>query len=184
MYENVLEFITKRRSIRQFTGEPIEQERLDALLKAAMAAPSANNKRPWHFVVVTEKEKIVTLCKAHPYAGFGVDAGAVIIPFGEKEGYKWFDQDMAAATENLLLAVANLGLGATWCGMDEAKQGSNLGLGATWCGMDEAKQGSIRSLIGLPNDQYAFALVPIGLPSEEKALRTQYDKERIHWERY
>lgn len=166
MYENVLEFITKRRSIRQFTGDPIERERLEALLKAAMAAPSANNKRPWHFVVVTEKEKIVALCKAHPYAGFGVDAGAVIIPFGEKKGYKWFDQDMAAATENLLLAVAN------------------LGLGATWCGMDKAKQGSICSLVGLPNDQYAFALIPIGVPSEEKALRTQYDKERIHWEHY
>ncbi len=85
MYENVLEFITKRRSIRQFTGEPVEREKLETVLKAAMAAPSANNKRPWRFLVVTQKERIITLCKAHPYAGFGVDAGAVII-VREEEG--------------------------------------------------------------------------------------------------
>jgi nitroreductase len=166
MYENVLEFITKRRSVRQFTGGPVEREKLETILKAAMAAPSANNERPWRFLVVTQKERIITLCKAHPYAGFGVDAGAVIIPFGKKRGYKWFDQDMAASTENLLLAVAN------------------LGLGATWCGMDEAKQDQIRALIGLPHDQYAFALIPVGIPAEEKPARTQYDEKRIHWERY
>ncbi|HDH03538.1 MAG TPA: nitroreductase family protein, partial [Actinobacteria bacterium] len=106
MTERVLEFITKRRSIRKFTGESISRESLETILKAAMAAPSANNARPWQFLVVTNKEKIAAICHAHPYAAFGVDAGAVIIPFGKKEGYKWFDQDMAAAAENLLLAAA------------------------------------------------------------------------------
>ena len=73
---------------------------------------------------------------------------------------------MAAATENLLLAVAN------------------LGLGATWCGMNEAKQGLIRPLVGLPDDLYAFALIPIGVPAESKPPRTQYDEGRIRWEGY
>ncbi|MCD5417431.1 nitroreductase family protein [Candidatus Bipolaricaulota bacterium] len=164
MHENVLGFITKRRSIRRFTGAEIGQKKLETILKAAMAAPSANNKQPWRFLVVTQKEKIVALCKAHPYAGFGVDAGAVIIPFGLKEGYKWFDQDMAAATQNLLLSAAN------------------LGLGATWCGMDDARQTAMRKIVNLPDQQYAFALIPIGVPSEEKPARTQYDKTKVHWE--
>ena len=166
METNVLKFITKRRSIRKFTGDPVPREALITALKAAMAAPSANDAKPWEFIVVTEKEKIKKLCLAHPYANFGVDAGAVVIPFGRKKGYKWFDQDMAAATENLLLAVAN------------------LGLGATWCGMDDAKQDSIRPLVGLPDDLYAFALIPIGVPAEGKPPRTQYDEGRIRWERY
>jgi nitroreductase len=50
--------------------------------------------------------------------------------------------------------------------------------------MDEAKQDQIRALIGLPHDQYAFALIPVGIPAEEKPARTQYDEKRIHWERY
>lgn len=166
MASEVLGFITKRRSIRKFTGDPVPREALVTALKAAMAAPSANNVKPWEFVVVTDREKVRKLCLAHPYADFGVNAGAVVIPFGKKQGYKWFEQDMAAATENLLLAVAN------------------LGLGATWCGMDDAKQGLIRPLVGIPDDLYAFALIPIGVPAEDKPPRTQYDESRIHWEGY
>ncbi len=166
MCDEILAFITKRRSIRKFTGDPVPREALVTALKAAMAAPSANNVRPWEFVVVTDKAKIKELCLAHPYAHFGVDAGAVVIPFGKKEGYKWFEQDMAAATENLLLALAN------------------LGLGATWCGMDDAKQDLIRPLVGIPAELYAFALIPIGVPAEEKPPRTQYDEARVHWESY
>lgn len=166
MAEEVLGFITKRRSIRKFTGEPIPRDALIMILEAAMAAPSANNARPWQFLVVTDKAKIAAICQAHPYAGFGVDAGAVIIPFGKKEGYKWFDQDMAAATENLLLAAAQLGLGATWCGM--------LG----------EREAGVHSVAGLPDDVFGFALVPIGIPAETKPPRTQYDGKRVHWENY
>jgi len=166
MSERVLQFITKRRSIRKFTGEAIPREALETILKAAIAAPSANNARPWQFLVVTDREKITAICRAHPYAKFGIDAGAVIIPFGKKEGYKWFDQDMAAATENLLLAVANLGLGATWCGM--------IG----------DREAGVHSVAGLPDDVFGFALIPIGVPAEEQPARTQYDERRVHWETY
>ncbi len=164
MAERALEFIAKRRSIRKFTGEAIPRDALVTILKAAMAAPSANNARPWEFLVVTDRAKISAICRAHPYAGFGVDAGAVIIPFGKKEGYKWFDQDMAAATENLLLAAAQLGLGATWCGLH---------------GELEER---VHSVAGLSDDVFGFALIPIGIPAEEKPPRTQYDEKRVHWE--
>lgn len=164
MAEEVLGFITKRRSIRKFTGEPVPRDALVTILKAAMAAPSANDSRPWEFLVVTDRAKIAAICRAHPYAGFGVDAGAVIIPFGKKEGYKWFDQDMSAATENLLLAAAQLGLGATWCGM--------LG----------EREEKVHFIAGLPDDAFGFALIPIGIPAEEKPPRTHYDDRRVHWE--
>ena len=163
---SIIDRIMARRSIRRFSGERVDPEDIRQSLRAAMAAPSANNGKPWHFVVVTEPETIQELCSHHPYAGFGKEAGAVILPFGRKATAKWFDQDLAAATENLLLALAG------------------LGLGATWCGMDDAKQAAIRKMVGLPEDQYVFALVPVGVPAEEKPPRTQYDEARIHWERY
>ena len=73
---------------------------------------------------------------------------------------------MAAATENLLIAVAD------------------LGLGATWCGMDDEKQSAIRTLVGLPEDQFVFALIPVGVPAEVPAPRTPFEASRVHWERF
>ncbi|MFC2079638.1 nitroreductase family protein [Candidatus Bipolaricaulota bacterium] len=166
MHADVLQFITRRRSIRKFTGAPVDRELLLTALQAAMAAPSANNAQPWSFLVVTEPANVKAICCTHPYAAFGEKAGAVILPFGKREGYTWFDQDMAAATENLLLAVAN------------------LGLGATWCGMPEKLQSGVRSVVALPEDLFFFALIPIGVPAEEKESRSQYDEARVHWESY
>jgi len=163
MSEDVLKFITVRRSIRTFRSEPVDRAKLEIILKAAMAAPSASNSRPWEFLVITDRERLRAVCQAHPYAGFGADAGVIILPFGKKESYRWFDQDMGAATENLLIAVAN------------------LGLGATWCGMTDDLQKTIRDLIGLPEDLYVFAVIPIGVPAEVKPPRTQYEAARVHW---
>ena len=166
MSEGVLQIITNRRSIRAFTGEPVDRAKLEIALKAAMAAPSANNAKPWEFVIVTDPEKVRAVCETHPYAKFGADAGAVVLPLGRKAGYPWFDQDMGAATQNLLVTLAN------------------LGLGATWCGMNDGRQEPVRALIGLPEDLYIFALIPVGVPAEEKPARTQYEPERVHWEQF
>jgi nitroreductase len=163
--DRVLEFITRRRSVRAFTGEAVPREKLEIALKAAMAAPSARNSRPWQFLVVTEMDRVRAICAAHPYAKFGEQAGAVILPFGAKTDYRWFDQDMGAATENLLLAIAN------------------LGLGATWCGMPEERQADVRAVVDLPEDLFFFALIPVGVPSEAVQPRTQYEAERVHWEK-
>ena len=164
--DQVLEFITKRRSVRTFTGESVSREKLEIALKAAMAAPSARNSQPWQFLILTEPERVRAVCAAHPYAKFGDKAGAVILPFGRKADYRWFDQDMGASTENLLLALAN------------------LGLGATWCGMPDERQADVRAVISIPEELHIFALIPVGVPSEPVQSRTQYQAERVHWEEY
>lgn len=166
MTEKILQTLTLRRSIRKYTGEPVDREKLEVALKAAMAAPSAGNSRPWQFVVVTERARIRKVCEMHPHAGFGAEAGAIVLPFGRKRGYPWFDQDMAAATENLLIAIAN------------------LSLGATWCGMSDDLQRTVGEAVGIPEDLYVFALIPVGVPAEAKPARTQYEAERVHWETY
>ena len=166
MSDQVLQFIIRRRSVRDFTGEPVDRAKLEIALKAAMAAPSARNSKPWHFLVVTDPNRVKAVCSAHPYAKFGDKAGAVILPFGRKIGHRWFDQDMGAATENLLLALAN------------------LGLGATWCGMSDERQAAVRSVVEIPDDLYLFALIPVGVPAERVEARTQYEAKRVHWEAF
>ncbi len=164
--QEVLDMIMQRRSVRRFTGDPVTKEQLDMILKAAMAAPSGNNVKPWHFLVITEPEKIKQVAQAHPYARFGKNAGAIIIPFGDPELTYYFYQDMAAATENLLLMVAG------------------LGLGATWCGMRDTRQEQIRKVTDIPEKYWIFAVIPIGVPAEDKKPRTQFDESKVHWEEF
>jgi nitroreductase len=95
-----MKVILGRRSIRKFTGETIPDEDVKLFLEAAMAAPSACNQQPWHFVVVRSRVAVVVCAdpELQTCPGFWV-------------------QDCSAATENLLLAVHALGYGATWCGL-------------------------------------------------------------------
>ncbi len=158
-----------RRSIRQFTAEPVSAEDTDLLLQAAMAAPSASNRRPWHWVTVTEADTRTALAEAHPYAKMLMQAPLCIVPCGDpavSEAY-WI-QDLAAATENILLAATGLDLGAVWCGVT---------------GRPERVE-AVRRLLGIPEGIVPFALVGVGHPAEAKEPRTQYDATRVHRERW
>jgi nitroreductase len=155
------DFIYKRRSIRKYKPDPVPDELVTETLKAAMAAPSANNARPWAFVVVRDPETRRALSNVHQYARMAADAPVVIVVLGDR-GNRWMQQDCAAATENLLLAAAN------------------LGLGAVWVGLREERDAPVRELLGVPGKYRAFCLVPVGYPAEEKEPRTQYDEARVH----
>lgn len=158
-----------RRSIRRYTEEEVAPEEIEMLLKAAMAAPSAGNRKPWHFIVVDDREILAALAEDHPYAQMLNRAPLCIVPCGEpdlgasgKEGY-WI-QDLAAATENILLAAVGLGLGAVWCGVFPI----------------EERVKATRSILGLPDHIVPLAYVAVGHPAEDKPPRTQYDAGCVH----
>lgn len=112
----MLDFIYKRRSIRKYKPDAIPDELITEMLEAAMAAPSASNAQPWEFVVVRDPKTRRALSEVHQYAGMAADAPVVMVVLGDANNY-WMQQDCAAATENLLLAAANLGLGTVWVGI-------------------------------------------------------------------
>ncbi len=169
MSERFLETIFARRSIRKYTQEPVEQKRIEMLLKAAMAAPSASNRKPWQFVVVTERETLDALAEAHPYGKMLFDAPLCISVCGDlTEMERYWVQDCSAATENLLLAATALGLGAVWLGVYPRDQ----------------RVASVRTTLALPDHITPLNLISIGHPAEEKEPRTQYDESRVHWERW
>ncbi len=160
-----LNIIYARRSIRRFTAEPLGDELIEELLRAAMAAPSANNRQPWRFLVVTDEALRRQLAEAHPHAAFAAEAAAVFIIYGEKAG-ELFEQDLAAATENLLIAAAG------------------LGLGACWCGVTDARRPGIHQATGIPRSLEIVSMICVGHPAEHKEPRSQYDPARVSWQRH
>ena len=162
-----------RRSIRRYTEEPISDEQVTTLLQAAMAAPSAGNHRPWHFIVVTNPSARMALAELHPYGKMIAHAPVCIVPCGElalahPSNPEYWVQDLSAATENLLLAAVGLGLGAVWCGVHPMPE----------------REAGVREILGIPEEITPFALIAVGHPAEEKEPRTQYDVGRVRHERW
>ena len=160
--------IFSRRSIRVYTEEPVSETDLQGLLQAGMAAPSGSNRKPWHFVAVTDRETLRALAEAHPYGRMLARAGAAIAVCGDPAISAWWEQDCSAATENILIAAAALGLGAVWLGSH---------------GNPEREE-AIRGVLGIPESVAVLSLLSIGHPAEEKAPRTQYDAGRVHRDRW
>jgi nitroreductase len=159
-----LDIIFARRSIRQYTGEPVVGADIESLLEAGMAAPSASNRKPWHFVVVTDREKLRTLADRHPYGRMIANAEVGIAVCGDPAISDWWVQDCTAATENILVAVTGLGLGGVWLGCH---------------GRPEREQ-AVRDALGIPKRIGVLSLLSIGHPGEEKEARTQFDPARVH----
>lgn len=164
----MLDLIKKRRSIRRYTSEPVSEADIQALLEAAMAAPSASNRQPWEFVVVRDPVLRRRLAETHPYSKMAAEAPVVFVICGREEQSHHWVEDTSAATENLLLAAAGLGLGAVWV--------------AVYPGAD--REDYVRQVLNLPPDLRVLCLVPLGHPAEEKPPRTQYDPRRVHYDRY
>jgi nitroreductase len=160
--------IFSRRSIRVYTDESVSEADLQSLLEAGMAAPSASNRKPWHFVIVTDRETLRALAKAHPYGKMLSRAGAAIAVCGDPRVSTWWVQDCSAATENILIAAAALGLGAVWLGSHG----------------NPDRERAIRGVLGIPDSIGVLSLLSIGHPAEEKEARTQYDARRVHQDRW
>jgi nitroreductase len=163
--KEVLDFICRRRSVRRFQKKAIPEDTLTILMKAAMAAPSGNNAQPWEFVVVRDPKIKEELSRVHTWVYMVAEAPTAIVVMGDK-GSEWWADDCAAATENLLLAAANLGLGTVWCGIKE----------------NDAK--AVRKILGAPERLGVLCIVAIGYPAESPSSHTKYRKDKVHWDRF
>ena len=169
MSRELIQTIFARRSIRKYTDEAVSEADVKTLLEAAMAAPSASNRKPWQFVVITERQTLDALAEAHPHGKMLFGATLCIAVCGDLTTFERFwVQDCSAATENLLLAATALGLGAVWLGVHPR----------------EDRVAAVRQVLGLPETITPLNLVSIGHPAEEKEPRTQYDEARVHRERW
>ncbi|WP_026881204.1 nitroreductase family protein [Clostridium akagii] len=164
--------IYNRRSIRKYKDRPIEKEKIEELLRAAMQAPSASDQQSWEFIVVENKKTLGKLSLMNSYSKFVADSAATIVILGNSNKFKvatsW-EGDMGAATENILLEATYLELGSVWLGI------------AT----DDAATDYIKKTFDLPENIKPFALVSVGYPDNEKnEFIDRFDEKKIHYEDY
>lgn len=159
--------IFHRVSIRRFQDRPVEKEKTEAILRAAMQAPSAANQQPWEFYVVTDKEKILALSRTNPNARAAANAPAVIVSVYRTNCYlpDFAEIDMSIAMENLWLETDAQGLGGVWLGI------------APW----EDRMKAVEKVLGIPDHLRAFAIFPYGYPGEERKQQNRFDESRIHF---
>lgn len=166
--------IIRRVSVRRYSDKPVSSEEVSAILHAAMSAPSGVNKQPWEFIVVDNRNLLTQLADALPYAKMTAQASVAIIVCGNKERFLpgvddvLWEQDLAAASENMLLAAYAIGLGGVW----------------TCIYPHEDRIAPVRSILNLPENLIPFNLIPVGHPLTDRAPMDKWHPERIHHNRF
>jgi nitroreductase len=162
---DAFEAILSRRSIRKYQPREVPEVIVNDLLKAAMSAPSASNKQPWHFILITDRELLINVTEFHPYSEMLRQAQLAIAVCGDTivQPDYWI-QDCAAATQNILLAAHAKGLGGVWLAIYPR----------------EPRIQGLRKMFNIPNNIYPLSLVALGFPDEMKSPVDRYDQTRVH----
>lgn len=172
MENEAIKNILTRHSVRNFTSKAIKKEDLMTLLKAAMSAPSAHNRQPWSFVVVTKREVLDTFSEKLVYGKMLSKASAAIVVCGlpDKSPLSGFwITDCSAASENILLASHGLGYGAVWVAIFP----------------DEKNIKEIKEILKIPEDIIPLNIIALGEPVDKNELpKNKFKEKNIHWENW
>lgn len=163
-----MDAIFTRTSVRQFEDKEVEAEKIDRILEAAMAAPSAVNQQPWEFYVVTNKAKLQELSATSPYAKPAANApAAIVVCYRTQEliAPEYAQIDCAIATENIWLELEELGLGGVMMGIAPEKE----------------RMTAVAKVLNLPERLAAFTIIPFGYPKNKHAQQDRYDERRVHF---
>ena len=170
--QTVLHNILQRKSVRAYTDRAVSHEQLDTLIRAAMAAPTGRDMRPWHFIVLEGRHQLSPLAKQLPYAKMLAEAQAAVVVCGDmsvtdKEGNpsRNWTFDCSAATENLLLQAEAMGLGAVWTGVYPY----------------EERQTAVSQALQLPEHIIPLNLIPIGYPKGDPQPKDKYNADNVHF---
>ena len=161
---DTLETIRKRRSVREFTGDPVPKQALLKIIEAGRWATSGYNRQPWEFIVITEKSTINKLKIASKWME---KAGAIIAVVLNPKASRFWLEDGSAAIENILLACTALGFGCCWLQ-----------------GYTEPKEDEFKKLLNVPEEMRLLTLIPIGVPTTWPEVDKKPLEEILHWEMY
>ncbi|MBR2042226.1 MAG: nitroreductase family protein [Oscillospiraceae bacterium] len=165
----VKEALLRRRSVRKFSSESVPEEMINELLHAAMSGPSACNRTPWEFFVISNPEILEKLRKAARYSN--IEAPLAIVVCGNlskalpSQLSPFWIQDCSAATENILLMATDLGLGAVWCGIHPMKRAEK----------------NVSEILSLSEKMIPLNIIYIGHPAEVPEARDQFSEKKVHY---
>lgn len=165
--------IVRRVSVRRYSDKTVSPEQVSAILHAAMSVPTGVNKQPWEFIVVDDSELLGRLAEALPYAKMAAHAPIAIVVCGNKDRFLdgvddvLWEQDLSAASENILLAAHAIGLGGVW----------------TCIYPHEERVSPVKSILNLPDNMIPFNLIPIGHPLTDHTSMDKWHPDRVHQNR-
>lgn len=165
--------IFKRTSVRKYTEQPVEQEKIEMLMKAGMAAPSAKNVQPWEFIIIKKRETLLKITEFHPYSAMLKEAPLAVVVCGDKskiavEGMELWPEDCAAATQNIMLQATEMNLGSVWLGVYPKEQIFK----------------PLAELLKLPSNIVPFSIIAIGYAAGEVYPKDKFDSKKIHYENW
>jgi nitroreductase len=166
--------IMTRTSVRKYTNEAVTKVDIETMLRAGMAAPTAVNKQPWHFVVVTDREQLNALASANRGTGMAAKAPLAIVVCGDMQktltgiGQGFWVQDCSAATENILLTANALGLGAVWTGLYP----------------NEERAKAVRDVVKAPEHIVPLCVIVIGHPADTPTPKDKWKPENVSYNKF
>lgn len=164
-----MSLLQKRRSVRRFTEQPVEKEKVDVLVEAALRAPSSRGVNPWEFVVVSDRSMLAGLAKAKEHgSSFLKDAPLGIVVCADSKKSDVWVEDASIATIIIQLAAASLGLGSCWIQVRERPHSK-----------DRSAQEYVAGLLHLPPALMVEAMVAVGYPAETKP---PHPREQLLWQ--
>lgn len=168
-----LDCIFSRRSVRKYLDREVPDEMIHDLLEAAMAAPSAVARDPWHFIVLKKRESLNRLADILTHGQMLRQATAAFVVCGDitrahDQLESYMLQDLSAAVENVLIAANTLGLGTCWLGVHPRQE----------------RMDGIRKMFALPDTIIPMCGIAIGWPDDQPPPRTRFSPDKVHWEKW
>ena len=164
-----LQTIFNRKSVRKYTERPVEKEKLEMLVRAGMAAPSSRDRRPWEFVIVTDRDLLDTMGDGLPLARMLKDTKQAIIVCGDtlKSNKAWM-LDCSTAAQNILLAAESMGLGAVWTAAYPYPERMQV----------------VRDALQLPEHIIPLTVIPLGYPTGQEKPKNKFNEQQIHYNKW
>lgn len=166
-----MDAIFNRTSVRKYKQKSLKKEEIDLILKAAFSAPSARNSQPWQFIVVENKDTLKDLSQMTPYASFLKDTAMGIVVCADKsknDSLDYCQQDLAAATENMLVEAKSLGIGSCWLGVYP----------------NEERYLALNQYFKLPKGIVPMWMISFGYIDQEEVAKDKFDSSKVHYEKY
>ncbi|MDO5760884.1 MAG: nitroreductase family protein [Bacteroidota bacterium] len=165
----MIDTILKRSSVRRYTDEEISRENLDKIIRAGFAAPTSHNSRPWHFIILDDKELMKNVGQNMEYAHMIEFANKAIIVCADVTlAPECWMLDCSAASENILLAAESLGIGACWTAVYPYKHREEV----------------VKKFIPLPENIKPLCIIPLGYAGKPANIKDKYDSTRIHYNKF